>query len=649
MYYYEICIVGKLVDVLTYQSEFDYDDLSEVIVTLNRKEVRGIILNKCEKPNFKTIDIKNPTKRYLTNLQYKLALFISSYYGVKLSMVLELFELAQTNEIYHQNQASLSDLASEYKNQNDVFKTDDINDDLLKEDSTKPSYKIQTNITLSQNQQKAYDFLSTNSPVLLFGDTGSGKSEIYFKLIEDVINNGGEVLFLMPEIALTMGMQKRVKKHFKDSFITWHSKLTKATKTKALNKLLNGEAKLVLGARSALFLPYKNLKLIIVDEEHDSSYKSSQTPLYNAKDLALYLGKISGIRVVLGSATPSLVSYHNYKHFRLFGTYHESKKSYIYDNSPYGISQNILEQINLSLKEQKQVIVFSPNRANFRQLECKKCFKRVYCPFCEITLSVHSKQNILKCHYCGYVSAILSSCPSCGDDMLEAQKIGTAEIVKTLQEIYHDKVVAKLDSDEITSGSKLDKILNDFNDKKIDILVGTQMISKGHDYLNVDLAVILGLDEYLFYPHYLAKEQTLSLCKQIAGRAGRAGESRVLIQTHSEAFFQKYINDYELFLKDELEQRGDYPPFSRLLYIIISDKNEQKSQNIMQEILTQILKLGDRVNVVGYGKSGVYYINSHFRHQILIKSKSYKTLSAIAKYANDFVGVKADIDPINFI
>lgn len=208
MYYYEICIVGKLVDVLTYQSEFDYDDLSEVIVTLNRKEVRGIILNKCEKPNFDTIDIKNPTKRYLTNLQYKLALFISSYYGVELSMALELFELAQTNEIYHQNKVSSSDLASECKNQNDIFKTDYLDDDLLKEDNTKLPDKIQTNITLSQNQQKAYDFLSTNSPVLLFGDTGSGKSEIYFKLIEDVINNGGEVLFLMPEIALTMGMQK---------------------------------------------------------------------------------------------------------------------------------------------------------------------------------------------------------------------------------------------------------------------------------------------------------------------------------------------------------------------------------------------------------------------------------------------------------
>lgn len=621
MYYYEICIVGKLVDTLVYQSEYDYDELNEVFVTLNGKKVKGLILKKTNKPNFKTLDVISSTKRYLNTLQYNLAIFISSYYGVKLSMVLELFELAdKTCEIYTDFQ-----------------------------DNPQQKTKIKTNINLSTEQQNAYDFVLSHSPALLFGDTGSGKSEIYFKLIEKTINSGGEVLFLMPEIALTMGMQKRIKNHFKDSFITWHSKLTKSTKTKALNKLLSGETKLVLGARSALFLPYKNLKLIIIDEEHDSSYKSSQTPLYNAKDLALYLGKTNDIKVVLGSATPSLTSYYHYKHFRLLGTYFKSQKTYIYDGSVYGMNQTILSQINISLKLQKQAIVFVPNRANFRQLECKKCFKRVYCPFCEITLSVHSKQNLLKCHYCGYTSAILSSCPSCGDDMLEAKKIGTAEILKTLQEIYYDKVVAKLDSDEITSGSKLDKILNDFNDKKIDILVGTQMISKGHNYLNVDLAVILGLDEYLFYPNYLAKEQTLSLCKQIAGRAGRSGESRVLIQTHSEAFFKKYISDYELFLKDELEQRGDYPPFSRLLYISISDKNEQKSKNLMQEILTQVLKLGDRVNVVGYGKSGVYYINSHFRHQILIKSSSYKTLSAIAKYANDFVGVKADIDPINFI
>lgn len=620
-----------MVDVLTYQSEVLYDELSIVSVLLRGKEKKALIVNQTTKPSFQTLDILGFAGKKLTKSQYELATFISEYYGSKMSMVLELFE-PQT-----------SDICTDFENQTNQVQTSDIC-----ENSTPDTDFCNLNITLSDSQKEAYNFLKQNNPVLLFGDTGSGKSEIYFKLIEEVLNSGGEALFLMPEIALTMSMQKRVKKYFQDKFIVWHSKLTKKTKEKNLQKLFSKDARLVIGARSALFLPFNNLKLIIIDEEHDSSYKSSQSPLYNAKDLSLYLAKHKDIKVVLGSATPSLTSYYNYKYFRLLGTYFQSKKHFIYDEGECGINQTVVNEINTSLENGKQVMVFLPNRANFRQLECKNCKKRVFCPFCEVALSVHFKNHSLKCHYCNYSMPIVSACPNCSGDMLEAKKIGTAEVLNILQDIYKDKTVAKLDSDELTSDKKLDLILNDFNDKKIDILVGTQMISKGHDYLNVDLAVILGLDEYLFYPHYLAKEQTISLCKQIAGRAGRSGEARVLIQTHNKDFFSKYMQDYEIFLKDELEQRGDYPPFSRLLYIVVSNKNEAKSKDLMEKILKELLKLKDKIDIVGYGKCGIYYIDSFFRNQILIKGKKYKILSNIAKYANNFEGVRADIDPINF-
>lgn len=296
MNYYEVAIVGYFLDALTYESEKELEIYSEVLVELGKKgEVKGIVLKKVDKPAFDTKPILQSTDRLLSKSQSELAAFISSYYTCKLGFVLGSFEPA------------------------------------------KPYTTKQTQIlnapNLSDKQREAFEFAKKNDTSLLFADTGSGKTEIYISLIKEHLEKGEQCLLLMPEIALTPQMQRRLSLYFKDKFIMWHSKISKAQKQKALQSLENGDILLVAGARSALFLPFCKLALIIVDEEHDNSYKASDNPRLNARDLALFLGSKMRIKVLLGSATPSVTSFYRQKHFRLKGTFFESKKEFIYDES----------------------------------------------------------------------------------------------------------------------------------------------------------------------------------------------------------------------------------------------------------------------------------------------------------------------------
>ncbi|EOK1110311.1 TPA: primosomal protein N', partial [Campylobacter jejuni] len=337
------------------------------------------------------------------------------------------------------------------------------------------------------------------------------------------------------------------------------------------------------------------------------------------------------------------------KSFRLKGTFFESKKHFLYDENELSITPMLLSELEKSLKHQKQAIVFLPTRANFRQIICKDCGETIKCPFCSIAMSMHKKKNVLKCHYCNYTSLIEQNCPSCKGEMLEARKMGTAELLELLQNALPLAKIAKFDSDEITSVKKLNTILKDFNENKIDILIGTSMLAKGHDYHSVDLSVILGLDEYLLRPSFRASEETLALAMQVAGRAGRKGEARVLLQTKNRAFFEKYIEDYDAFLKDELENRKDlYPPFKRLLRILIEDKDQQSSQKLCEKLAYQFKNI-KQVELVGYGICGVEMLHGKYRFYLLLRSENHKALVAIENYILQFKNVSADIDPIDFV
>lgn len=615
MNYYEVAIVGYFLDALTYESEKELEIHSEVLVELGKKgEVKGIVLKKVDKPAFDTKPILQSTDRLLSKSQSELAAFISSYYTCKLGFVLGSFEPA------------------------------------------KPYTTKQTQIlnapNLSDKQLEAFEFAKKNDTSLLFADTGSGKTEIYISLIKEYLEKGEQCLLLMPEIALTPQMQRRLSLYFKDKFIMWHSKISKAQKQKALQSLENGDILLVAGARSALFLPFCKLALIIVDEEHDNSYKASDNPRLNARDLALFLGAKMRIKVLLGSATPSVTSFYRQKHFRLKGTFFESKKEFIYDESELSLSSTVLREIRASLRAKKQAIIFLPTRANFRQILCQSCGTSIQCPFCSVAMSLHKDKNALKCHYCGFLSEIPTQCPNCAGFMLEARKIGTSELCERLQNElvgeFKDIKISKFDSDTTTTQKKLVGILQDFNEQKIDILVGTSMLAKGHDYHSVDLSVILGLDEYLWRANFRAREETLALAMQVAGRAGRKGVGRVLIQSRQKEFWQRYIKDYEAFLRDELEfRKGLYPPFARLLRLVIEDKNQQKASKLCQKLGAEFKRLKS-VEVVGFGACGIEFMQNKFRFYILLRAKTHAPLLRVANYALAFKEITADIDPIEF-
>ena len=615
MRYYEVVFSGVNLAALTYKSELDIAPFRAVIAKLRGKSLTGFILREVDEPSFKTTLIDEILPIKLNDIQATLAKFIAYYYTCELGVAINLFE-----------PQSLTD-DEIYKGESD-FKSPN----------------------LSPKQREALNFINERKSSLIFGDTGSGKSEIYIAKIREILNAGGQALFLMPEISLTPQMQKRLESFFGEAVAVWHSKITSKKKEQILKDIKSGKVRLVAGARSALFLPLEKLKLIIIDEEHDDSYKNTGSkPHYNARDLALFLTSKFDLQVVLGSATPSLTSFYKQEYFRLKGTYFDSQKNYIFDESETGISKILKDEISKTLANKKQAVICLPTRANFKYLVCKNCGETLKCPFCSIGMSYYKKQNVLKCQYCEHKMAVPKTCHQCGSEMIEAKKIGTSELLERLQAEFANARIAKFDRDEITTQNKLIKALKEFNDGKIDILLGTQMLSKGHDYHNVELAVIMGFDELLNFPDYKARERTLALAMQVAGRAGRNGAGRVIIQSKQREFFESYISDYDAFLKDEIGYReGLYPPFTRLLRIIISHKDEHIVKNTMNEFVQRIEPLRrDELEIIGYGKCQIEYLGSKFRYEILLRSNSHMPLLKAASLCKSELS-DIDIDPVNF-
>lgn len=610
--YYQISILGRALEPLTYSYNAPLEKHFLVKVPLGRKDAVGIIVKECEKPDFKCKDLLSVSSSFISENYFNIAKFIANYYMDFLGKTLNLF-------------------------------TPSYSANPLK------SISIATEVELSPKQQEALEFLKEKKKALLFGDTGSGKTEIYIKAIEEVLNNNQTAIFLMPEISLTPQIEKRLKEHFGDLLAIWHSKVTKTKKEKILGALEGGEIRVVAGARSSLFLPMKDLGLIIVDEEHDDSFKSEQSPRYNARDLAIYFGEKLGINVILGSATPSMTSFVKFPYFRLKGQYFQGRRDFLFKKiSDEFIDQDGLNLLAQTIENKKQSIVFVPTRANFKHLVCKECGEKVDCPYCNVSMSLHSKKRVLRCHYCGYATAPIQSCHNCGSDVLEAKRVGTAEVVKFLQERFPENVIEQFDRDTVTTDGKLKKKLNDFNKGKIDILVGTQMLSKGHNYHSVECAIILGIDYMLMSSDFRAEEKALALLLQIAGRAGRKSEAKVLVYSDNQEFFGNYLNDYERFLDDYKEARKDlYPPYKKLARVLFEGTNEKKCVDSMEEMVGKLFPLRDRVELIGMGECPIGKINNKFRFNIFLRSNSSKDLLN-SLYVTKNKDATIDIDPLVF-
>jgi primosomal protein N' (replication factor Y) len=614
MYFYELALLKSPLENLTYQNDERIDVGRKVLVPLRgrKKLSEAVVIKAVEKPKFKCISIQELCQEFYDEKMLSTASFISQYYVCSLGEALSIYL-----PFYEDNK--LADLENKFI-----------------------SY-----INLSQEQYEAYEFLEEKKQALLFANTGSGKTEIYIKTIEKHLNENKQAVLLMPEISLTPQMQKRLEKVFNSQIAIWHSKVTKKRKTEILDGLSDGSIRLIAGARSALFLPYKNLGLIVVDEEHDESYKSDAKPRINTKDLSIYMSKKQDIQLILGSATVSASSFLKLPYFRLDKTFFETKKSYVFDDSDSNLTPKVLNKISQTIESNNQVIIFLPTRANYKYQICTSCGKSVECPYCSVSMSLHKNDLALKCHYCNYTQAIPESCPFCNDGIIHNLRVGTAQIEEELNELYPSKTIKRFDRDVVKTDTQLKKVLNEFNKGNIDILVGTQMLSKGHDYHNVKLAVVLGIDSILNMNSYKARERALSLLIQISGRSGRKGEGEVIIQTKNEEFFDYYLKEsnYQEFLESELEFREElYPPYVKMAKVTFAHTNGLKVKDELDKYI-KILKSFEKIEVVGFGQSPIFKMANKYRYEIILRSSNVKALLT-ALHSIDSTMASIDMDTI---
>ncbi len=588
-----------------------------------------MVLKEVEKPEeFETFEIASILDTYYMPTQIEIAKFISEYYFSSLGEAIALFIPFRRVRFPTHRQ----------NHDNDVESSKILNGALENAPYVLP--------ILSAEQQKAYEQLLKKDRALLFGVTGSGKTEIFISLMFKTIAEGKRCIFLMPEISLTPQMEKRLQTYFGERIVMWHSQLTKKQQAKTLEAIYAGEVDIVAGARSALFTPLKDVGLIVVDEEHDDSYKSMMKPRYHARDMAVYMGVKIGAKVVLASATPSLGSYHKYEVVKLSKPFIGTQKVYYFVEGTT-LTNGMIKRIDENFKAGEQSLLFVPTRGNFKYLYCPKCGKTHLCPFCSVGMALHRYARHLKCHYCNYTEAIRESCSYCGHTPLVSERMGTVEAKEMIEQAIPQMVVEQFDRDSIGTATKLKKALKRFESKESHLLLGTQMLSKGHDYANITLSVILGIDYILGLDDYRARERAMSLLIQIAGRSGRAKCANVVIQSANADFFQLYLNDYEAFLKDEMEfVRDMYPPFVSLARILISHVKEEKASKLTLDMVTK-LKDFENIEIVGHGKAPVERIANKYRFTILLRSQKRTTLLKALHFINN-PSIEIDMDPVDF-
>ncbi|MDB5137371.1 MAG: priA [Mucilaginibacter sp.] len=500
--------------------------------------------------------------------------------------------------------------------------------------------EFSSDFQLSAQQQDALQGIKEQfeqkDVILLHGVTSSGKTQIYIRLIEEMINAGKQVLYLLPEIALTTHIIERLRQYFGSSIGVYHSRFNDNERVEVWQKVLNHEYKVILGARSSVFLPFNELGMIIVDEEHETSYKQfDPAPRYNARDAAIYLANMYQGKVLLGSATPSFESYYNARLHKYglvelkerFGGVELPKTEVvsITDETKKKTMQShftsvLMEDMKNALVNKEQVILFQNRRGYAPLLICKVCAYTPKCINCDVSLTYHKSSGKLHCHYCGYKEDSPSICPACGSTHLEYKGFGTEKVEDELSLLLPQAKITRMDLDTTRSKNSLQNILNDLEEKKIDILVGTQMVAKGLDFSDITVIGIINADSLLKYPDYRANERSFQMLAQVSGRAGRRGkQGKVVIQTYDpnhRVIKQVIENDYQdLYLTEMAERKSfKYPPFYRIINLDIKHKNSDILYNQAEYLATELRKnFGDRVIGPEFplvGRIRNYYIKS---------------------------------------
>ncbi len=539
---------------------------------------------------------------------------------------------------------------------------------------------------LSDVQEEVYQGIkkkiNSPNPILLHGVTASGKTEVYFKLIDDVIKQGKNVLFLAPEIALASQLTKRLARKFgTEDVAIWHSSISDGEKYDVWKRLYNNEIKILAGARSAVFAPLQNIGLIIVDEEHESAYKQSNpAPRYDARTIAKKLSQYYKAPLILGSATPDISNYYyatnNNNLFEMLKRYNNAPMAKIkvinmqeYSKAAYKsvISKPLQAEISDTLAKGKQTILLINRRGFSTYTQCRACGQVIECPNCAIPMIWHAADKKLKCHYCGQESSFPDECPNCGSDALRNSGMGTQKVEMLIKELYPDARVERIDSDILTRKNAHIEVLNRFQKGEIDILVGTQMIAKGLDNPNVTLVGVISADASFNLPDFRAAERGFQLLTQVAGRAGR-GEylGDVIFQTYNPDFYaleSAKEQNYSKFFDTEISAREefDYPPFSQIIRIIISCENNFRAEKSAMEIAMRLNTMTDKfgfseyLSVLGPSPCVIERLNGFYRFQILIKNKlNEKGHSFVSKFFDKItmpkdIRLAIDVDPIDIL
>ena len=478
---------------------------------------------------------------------------------------------------------------------------------------------------------------------LLFGVTGSGKTEIYLKCIEEVLAAGKTAIMLVPEISLTPQMMGRFRARFGDKVAVLHSGLSDGERYDEWLRLLRGDAVIAVGARSAIFAPLKNLGIIIIDEEHDGSYVSENNPRYVTSEVAEYRRAYNGAKLVLGSATPALETFKMAKEGKL-GLI--TLKSRVNDTGMPDVrvvdmcaelrsgnngifSAELAARLEQTLKEGNQSMIFLNRRGFASFMICRKCGHVMTCDRCAVSLTWHKEDNLLKCHYCGYPYPVPQACPACGEKEMRLGRVGTERVIEEIKKRFPSARTLRMDKDTTRKKGSYDEILSAFRMGEADILVGTQMIVKGHDFPNVTLVGILDADMSLYYEDYHSAERTYQLVTQMSGRAGRADKAgTVVLQTYSPrhyVFSFARDNDYEGFYKKEINVREvtEFPPFTKIVRILTASESEDRALSITKEMVGKVRDYQrehpDRFRSVSAMKSPVKKIENKYRYQILMR------------------------------
>lgn len=638
--YYNIQL-KKMNMLFTYQSDEEIKLGTYCIVDYNNKKMEGIVVEKVNvlKKEFNIKSIEKVLDKRLDEKLFLLMQFIHNYYIEPYGNLLSIIEKPEKKE---------------YKD--------------IKENNTKIE-----EVHLSDEQQKVYlDIVNSSKTVhLINGVTGSGKTQIYIKLIQKALKEDGSAILLVPEITLTSQLKKNLEKALGQNIALWHSKLTKNAKIKYFNLIEEKKIRIILGARSAIFSNLSNLKYIIIDEEHESTYKQDEAPRYHVKNVAIKRALLENAKVVLGSATPSFETMYQVKNKDI--EEHILKNRYNGAKLPEYIVKDIseekdfltdelIERINEKLKNKEQVILLLNRKAYSIILKCRDCKKNMECDICTFSLTYY-KNNILKCNQCGKTYKMITRCKYCGSEKLEKKGTGTEKLEERLKEIFDEDRILRMDADSMTSKTKIDKAYQDFLNNKYDILIGTQILAKGFHFPNVTLVGILNADQMLSYPDYRAYERSYQLIAQASGRSGREGKKgQVFIQTYDkDSILIKSIitNDYNLIYEEQMKLREKlgYPPYKKHIKILFTDTNENRLNKIASNCYQYILnKLGTYAKIYPVAKCMVYKASKRYRVNIniLYDRKNDKVIKKIIRKLIEnrnriVTRILVDVDPNNML